>query len=210
VLGPSNQSFKLYTNKGSSGFVVEAALAKAGAPTELITIDYGQGEQNSPAYARINPMRQVPALVLPDGTLMTESAAIIIHLANLYPGSGLAPPVGTSAHAKFLRWMLFMVVNLYEADLRHVHTDRYTAVTDGVGAVKAAAAAHMARSFAVIETALDPWLTGGELSIADGYLAMLCTWSPVPLTSPKFKALRGAIAADPAYGSVWARHGFAA
>ena len=204
------QGFTLYSNTGSGGFAVEAALVKAGAPFELVTVDYGKDEQLSAAYARINPMRQVPALVLPDGTLMTESAAMILHIANMFPDKGLAPPPGTPAHAKFLRWMLFVVVNLYEPDLRYFYPERYTANPAAAGAVKAAGATQMARGFAVIEPALDPWLAGEQLSIADVYLAMLSTWSPEPLTSPKFKTLRDAVASDPTYGPVWARHGFSA
>lgn len=199
-------TFTLYTNKGSGGFAVEAALVKTGAPHTLVTIDYDKAEQTSAAYAKINPMKQIPALLLPDGTLMTESAAMVIHIAGIFPGKGLAPQAGTPAHGRFLRWMLFMAVNLYEADLRYFYPERFTADPGGVPGVKTSGAAHMARSFAIIEQALDPYLMGTELSIADVYLAMLASWSPEPLKSPKFAALRAAVAADAAYGPVWARH----
>jgi glutathione S-transferase len=203
-------TYTLYSNAGSGGFAVEAALLKAGAPYKIVTIDYDKAEQKTAAYAKINPMMQVPAMTLPDGTLMTESAAMVLHLANAFPSKGLAPAVATSAHAKFLRWMLFMAVNLYEADLRYFFPGRYTTDAAGVDAVKASGATHMAKSFSIIETELNPFLLGKELSIADVYLAMLCTWSPTPLTSAKFQALRRAVAADPDYGPVWAKHGMQA
>ena len=203
-------TFTLYSTKGAGGFAVEAALAKAGAPFKVITIDYDQDEQKSAAYAAINPMQQVPAMTLPDGTLMTESAAMVMHVAQSFPGSGLAPMPGTSGHGRFLRWMLFMAVNLYEADLRFFYPARYTTDSDGIAAVKAAGAAHMAKSFTVIEPALDPFLLGQEMSIGDVYLAMLSTWSPAPLDAPRFRALRVAVASDPAYGAVWERHGLRA
>jgi len=199
-------TFTLYTNKGSGGFVVEAALAQAAAPFTLVTVDYGNNEQNSPAYARINPMRQVPALVLPDGTLMTESAAIVMHIANAFPGKGLAPKPGTSAHAKFLRWMLFMAVNLYETDLRYFYPERYTADRSGIDGVKAAAEARLTHCFALIEAALDPWLAGEEFSIADVYLAMLVNWWPKPAASAKLTALTARVATDPVYQPIWARY----
>ena len=201
-------TYTLYSNTGSGGFAVEAALVKAGAPYKIVTIDYDKAEQKTAAYAKINPMMQVPAMTLPDGTLMTESAAMVLHLANAFPGKGLAPAAATPAHATFLRWMLFMAVNLYEADLRYFYPERYTANPTGTDGVKASGAAHMAKSFSIIETELNPFLLGKELSIADAYLAMLTVWSPVPLTSAKYMALRAAVAADAAYGPVWERHGF--
>jgi glutathione S-transferase len=204
-------TYTLYSKKGSGGFAVEAALVKAGAPFKIVTVNYDQGEQHSAAFAKINPMQQVPALILPDGTLMTESAAMLIHIASAFPDQGLAPPAGTSGNGRFLRWMLFMVVNLYEADLRYFYPERYTADTDtaGIDDIRVAGAAHMAMSFALMEPELDPFLFGKELSIADVYLAMLSIWSPAPLTTMKYTALRAAVAADGHYGPVWVRHGFA-
>ena len=199
-------TYTLYSNKGSGGFAVEAALAKAGAPYTIVRVDYDKDEQKSAAFAKINPMQQIPAMTLPDGTLMTESAAMAIHLAQAFPGKRLAPAMGTPGHAKFLRWMLFMAVNLYEADLRYFYPGRYTADAAGADAVKASGAAHMAKSFAVIEQELDPFLFGNDLSIADVYLAMLAQWSPVPLNTPKFVSLGKSVMADPAYGPVFHRH----
>ncbi len=199
-------TYTLYTNTGSGGFAVEAALTKSGAPFKLILIDYNNNEQQSAAYAKINPMMQVPALTLPDGTLMTESAAMIIHLAAAFPSAGLAPAPGTPGHAKFLRWMLFMAVNLYEADLRYFYPERYTTDAAGAAAVKASGAAHMAKSFAVIEQTLNPFLLGKDLSIADVYLAMLAKWSPVPLTQPTLVALREVVVNHPVYGPIYTNH----
>lgn len=200
-------SFTLYTRKDTGGLVVEAALAKSGAPHTCIQIDTERGEQNSADFVRINPMRQIPAIVLPDGAMMTESAAIVMHLAGLYPHKGLAPARGTPAHAKFLRWMLFMATNIYEADLRYFYAERYTSEADGTGGVKTAAVAHMAKCFAIIETALDPWVAGSDYSIADAYLAMLIGWSPEPVTGAKLKSVLAAVKADKDYGPVWKRHG---
>ncbi len=201
-------TYTLYSNKGSGGFAVEAALAKSGAPVRVVTIDYNKNEQQSAAYARINPMMQVPAMTLPDGTLMTESAAMVMHIANAFPGAGLAPTPGTPAHGQFLRWMLFMAVNLYEADLRYFYPERYTTDAAAAATVKASGAAHMAKSFAVLERALNPFLLGADLSIADVYLAMLAKWSPAPLAGQAYASLLANVVADKDYGPVWQRHGF--
>jgi glutathione S-transferase len=202
-------TYKLYSHEGSGGFAVEAALAKAGADYKLIEIDTAKGEQNRPDFVAINPMRQVPVLVLPEGTVMTESAAMVVHLAILHPDKGLAPRPATPGHARFLRWMFFMAANLYEGDLRYYYPDRYTSDPAGIEGVKAAGAAHMKKSFAVVEAALapGPFLCGPTLCMADVYLAMLTAWSPEPIASPRIRAVTAAVAADPVIGGLWKRHG---
>lgn len=202
-------AYTLYSHDGSGGFAVEAALLKAGAAHKVIIVDTAKGEQNRPEFVAINPMRQVPVLTLPDGAAMTESAAILVHLANVFPDKGLAPAPATPAHARFLRWLFFMAANLYEGDLRYFYAERYTTDPAGVPGVKAAGAAHMKKSFAVVEEALaqGPFLCGPALTMADVYLAMLTAWSPEPIASPRLKAVTAAVAADPLLGPLWLRHG---
>ena len=202
-------TYTLYSHDGSGGFAVEAALVKAGAAHKVVTVDTGKGEQNRPEFVAINPMRQVPVLVLPDGTTMTESAAIVVHLANVFPDKGLAPKPATAAHARFLRWMFFMAANLYEGDLRYFYAERYTSDPAGIEGVKSAGAAHMKKSFAVLDDVLaqGPFLCGPTFTMADVYLAMLMAWSPEPLTSRRLQAVSAAVAADPQIGPLWLRHG---
>ena len=197
-------SYTLYSRRNTGGLAVEAALAKTGAAYTVKEVSREQ--QQAPEFLAISPLGHVPALALPDGSVMTESAAMVMHLANLHPDAGLAPKPGTPAHATFLRWMLFMAANIYEADLRYFYPERYTTDTAGADGVKAAAEQRMAQCFALMEPALDPFVCGKEMSIADVYLAMLTEWSPSPLTAPKFIALRKAVAADPHYGPVWRGH----
>lgn len=203
-------TYTLYSHDGSGGFVAEAALVKAGAPHKVVTVDTAKGEQNRPEFVAINPMRQVPVLVLPDGTVLTESAGIAVHLANVFPDKGLAPRPGTSAHGTFLRWMFFMAANLYEGDLRYFYPERYTTNPDGIPGVKSAGAAHMKKSFAVVEAALTPgpFLCGSDLTLAEVYLAMVMDWSPESIAAPRLLAVRAAVAADPLIGPLWRRHGF--
>jgi glutathione S-transferase len=198
----------LYGRKSTGSFAVEAALALAKAPHTVVPIDTSVGEQHSPSFAAINPMGQIPALVLDDGTVLTESVAIVLHLANLYPDAGLAPAPGTAGSAKFLRWMVFMAVNIYEADLRFFYPERYTDAA-GVTATKAAAMRHLQRDFAVMEEhALQPgpFISGATMTIADIYLAMLVGWYPDKLTLPKINHLRDLVAAHHVIAPLWAAH----
>src|SRR5262245_10937162 len=202
-------TYTLYSHDGSGGFAVEAALVKAGAAHKVVTVDTAKGEQNKPEFVAINPMRQVPVLVLPDGTTMTESAAIVVHLAATFPDKALAPKPATPGHARFLRWMFFMAANLYEGDLRYFYAERYTTDPNGVDGVKKAGAGHMKKSFAVIDEALaqGPFLCGPTLTMADVYPAMLMAWSPEPLAARRLQAVSTAVATDPQIGPLWLRHG---
>ncbi|RWA64717.1 glutathione S-transferase family protein [Mesorhizobium sp.] len=170
--------YTLYTRPGSGGFVVEAALAMADAPFRQI--DVPKKDPPDPAFLAVSPLNQVPALTLPDGCSLTESAAICILLAERHPQAGLAPEAGSPGRADFLRWMAFMSSVLYPAILRLYYAHRCTASADGVQAVKEAAIAEMDRGFAIVDNALAGrnWLAGEELSLADIYLVMLAAWHP--------------------------------
>ncbi len=78
------------------------------------------------AYRATNPTGRVPALMLPDGTVMFESAAMLIHLALSHPKAALAPQPGSNRHAAFLQWMVFLSANVYEAVLRIYYSARYS------------------------------------------------------------------------------------
>jgi glutathione S-transferase len=54
-------------------------------------------------FKAINPRGEVPTIVLPDNSLMTEHAAVIIYLADLYPQAGSAPTLSSSLLAGYLR-----------------------------------------------------------------------------------------------------------
>ena len=96
-------SYRLYNRPGSGGFVVEAALKLAEAPFELVELESKPGTPLAESFRETNPWKQLPVLVLPDGSIMTETAAILIHLAACFPEKDLAPSPCTSEHGKFLR-----------------------------------------------------------------------------------------------------------
>src|SRR5690606_8544915 len=90
----SRMSTILYGSRSTASLVVHWLLVELGVPHELRLLDFDRGEQKSPEYLAINPQGRVPTLVM-DGLVLTESVAIAMHLADLHPGAGLAPPAGT-------------------------------------------------------------------------------------------------------------------
>ena len=104
----------LYGTKGSGAAAVEAALARAGiAYTSVDAASWNPGPRFD-ALLRVNPLGQIPTLVLADGTVMTESAAILIHLGLAAP-PGLLLPADAGARARVLRGLVFITANCYSA-----------------------------------------------------------------------------------------------
>ena len=198
----------LFNRPGSGGFVVEAALSLAETSFELQEFESKPGTPLHESFRATNPWGQVPTLILPDGGTMTEAAAILIHLAATFPDKGLGPAPGTSDHAKFLRWLVFASVNLYEAVLRRGYPFRYTTDPGGHGALAAAANARLKDGLAVLEAALapGPFLLGERMSVADIYFAMLFTWVHGEIEAPHLVAMKNHIKAHPVIGPIWQRH----
>jgi glutathione S-transferase len=172
-----NKSFKLYGRPGSGSLAVQVALEEAGAPYERIWV--GQEAADIERYRRLNPTAKVPALMLPDGTMMFESAAILIYLAQIHPQAKLAPPPGTTRHALFLQWMVFLSANLYESVLRIYYSARFSSRGDADGdAIREQGTADFLVHAELIGRGLGPYVMGKEYSIADAYLYMLASWYP--------------------------------
>jgi glutathione S-transferase len=203
--------YTLYGRIGSGSAAVEAALSIIGAPHDIVWVDTSAGEHLTEDFAAINPRRQVPALVLPDGGGMTESAAMLLHLADAFPEAGLAPPPGSSARARHDRWLIFMAVNIYEGELRKAYADRYTVDPDGADAVRVAAEDYLDAQYAIIEAEMTgDYLVGDTLSMADLYLWMVASWRDLQrlnIETPRIAAHFRRLCADAHVAPIADRHG---
>jgi glutathione S-transferase len=204
--GQSPGAYKVYWNTRTGAFVPLALLARAGAACEKVRVHTRQGEQDTPGYRSLNPLGQVPTLMLPDGTLLTETAAMLLHLVDAFPAMGMAPPPGSLERARFDRWLIFLAVNIYEADLRLYYPDRYTAEAGGAAGVKEAAEHRLVECWRIfVDEALapGPFVLGERFSAVDAYAAMLAAWFPPALERAPIAALVQATKNDPVIGQVW-------
>ena len=119
--------YTLHWSADSGAFAPHAVLSEVGAQFQLVEVNLGLDQHYTRAFLAINPRAQVPVLTLPDGTLMTESVAMMMHLADCHPETGLMPALGESAGACVYRWLLFGAVNLYETVCRIGDTHHYSA-----------------------------------------------------------------------------------
>src|SRR6185503_20722460 len=102
----------LYGTQGSGSAAVEAALAVAGLEARLVDAASWQPSTGLDELKRINPLAQIPTLVLDDGSVLTESAAILIHLGLVHPESGLLA-VEPSERAQQIRGLVYVAANCY-------------------------------------------------------------------------------------------------
>jgi glutathione S-transferase len=167
----------LYGRPGSGSLAVQVALEEIGTPYEQIWVSREPAEVAR--FREVNPTGKVPALRLPDGTLMFESAAILIYLTLMNPEAKLAPLAGTIRHAQFLQWMIFMSANVYEAVLRIYYSARFSSRGEAdAEAIRRQGMADFVTHAALISQSLRPYVLGAEYSIADVYLYMLASWYP--------------------------------
>ncbi|MES2895019.1 MAG: glutathione S-transferase family protein [Pseudomonadota bacterium] len=172
----------LFGARGSGAVAVEAALAVIGEPYRLIeayTWDKDDPESGDKVLAA-NPMRQVPALVLPGGETITESAAILIWLAETYPEARLAPMPGEPGRAQFLRWMSFVSSAIYS--LYWVKDDPSRLVPDPAGheALIERTLERIAECWRIMDSQVSPgaYILGDELSVLDLYVAVISRFRP--------------------------------
>jgi glutathione S-transferase len=101
-----NRPITLFHAPHSRSGATRILLEELGAPYTLEVLSLKQNDTRAARYLEINPMGKVPALLHGDA-LVTEQAAIMTYLADLYPQAGLAPGLQDPLRGPYLRWMAF-------------------------------------------------------------------------------------------------------
>lgn len=109
-------SLTFYHNPMSRGQIVRWMLEEVGEPYETQIVDYAT--MHDEEYRRVNPMMKVPALVH-DGRTVTECAAIIAYLADVFPDKGLGP--SDAERADYYRWLFFAAGPIEQAVTNHAN-----------------------------------------------------------------------------------------
>ena len=203
--------YVLYTRTGWGSVIVEAQLAWYGLAYRLETVeDLFASSAARERLGRVNPLAQLPTLVLPDSSVMTESAAITLHLADAARSSDLVPAPGDPERPAFLRWLVFIVANIYPTFTYADVPSRFVP-EPAAQAFRANVDAHQQRLWTMLEEAAGaPHVLGGRFSALDVYLAVMTHWRPkrpwFAQNAPKLHAASLRAEAEPRLGDVLARN----
>jgi len=204
--------YTLFARAGWGSQIVEAQLAWYGLTYQLEEVD--DLFVSAPAREKlsaINPLAQLPTLLLPDGGVMTESAAITLHLAEIAKGESLAPAPADPPRPKFLRWLIFLVANIYPTFTYADDPSRFVADEGARKGFKYNVNRYGERLWGMVEdAALAPWFLGEAFSALDVYIAAMSQWRPGRAWfadhAPKLTAIAARTDALPALVPVWRRN----
>lgn len=206
----------LYGAAGSGSVPVEAALTLLGLPYEVIDAPAWEKDAAVQAtIARVNPMRQIPALLLSSGEVMTESAAILTWLADSHPGSGLAPGVGDPKRPAFLRWMSFVSASIYSHYWLRDDPSRLAETAEAQDYLLRRSTQRIADCWAMMDAQVSPgrYILGDELTVLDLYVTVVSRFRPrrqrFYAVAPKMAEVVRRVDADPRLTAFWeARYPF--
>lgn len=184
--------YTLYYSPGTASMVVHLALLEIGAPYQLRLVDFASGAQRDPIYLELNPHGTVPTLLI-DGKPLTESAALLMILAERHPDAHLAPAPGTAERDAWHQWIIYLSNTL-------AATYRFWFYPDDLGATE-----HSPETRAALQHKIEgvwhrleanlaadgPYLLGRDFSGADLLVTMLMRWSrKMPHPATEWPALR--------------------
>jgi GST-like protein len=194
-------TYRLLACRHCGSSIVEAAFVLAGIPYEREEANYDEPAGRA-RLLEFNPLAQVPTLIMPDGSVMTESAAIIIHLDTIAPEAALV-----ARGPQFLRWLMFLVTTIYPTFTYGDDPKKWTA--SGAEELRNSTNAHREAMWRYVEQHVQgPWFLGEHRSALDLYVSVMTRWRPrrewFAKECPKLHAVAVAVDADARLAPVWA------
>lgn len=212
-MDPGMEPVTLYGNPGWGSVLVESQLVLYGLEYQFETVGHlFRDAAAREALARINPAGQIPVIRLADGTVMTESAAITLWLAERTGSDMLVPTGDADDRARFLRWLLFINTSIYPVYTYADDPGRFVPDADAREGFLLSVRDHAKRLYRILEdNAEEPWFLGDRFSAIDIYLAAMMRWPPPSrkwreANTPKLTAAARACQSLPRTAELWRRN----
>jgi len=165
---------KLYYLPGACSLASHISLLEAGIPHQAFAVDRAtKRTADGQDFLSFNPKGYVPALVLDDGQVLTETPALLPWIGALNPAARLIPAPGTLGHFRVSEWCVYLNSEVHKA-LGPIFRP------DTSEEQKAKQREIAANRLALAEAALadHPYLTGQDFTVADAYLYVILSWGP--------------------------------
>ncbi|MBX2837613.1 MAG: glutathione S-transferase family protein [Gammaproteobacteria bacterium] len=170
-------TIEFYTAPKSVGLASHVALLENKLDFDLRVLDTTKQQQTSSEYKKINPKARVPSMII-EGTVLTETPAILVYIAQMAPDGMLALPADPLEFAQIQSFNSYLCSTVHVA---HAHRHRGKRWVDDEHALKALTAnvpKTMALCMKMIEDHFfhGPWVLGDTFSICDCYLFAITEW----------------------------------
>jgi glutathione S-transferase len=165
---------KLFYAPGSSSLLPHIVLREAGLSFAAVKInEHTKVIEGGGDYRKVNPLGYVPALVLDDGTLLTEGPAIVQYIADQVPSQNLAPPNGTIERAKLQAWLNFFSSEMHKGGFSPLFNKGMPEEGKNIFRTRLTA------QFAHLDHHLssNEYVVGRDYSIADPHLFVVSNWA---------------------------------
>jgi GST-like protein len=203
---------RLFGEPGWGSAIVEAQLDWYGLPYDFERVgNLFKSAEGRQRLSAVNPLAQVPTLVLADGAVLTESAAITLHLAELTGSDSLVPTPADAARLPFLRWLVFLVANVYPT---YTYGDEPSRFVDGAEAAQSFRSyvdTYAKKLYSQLESVAGaPWFLGERFSALDIYICVMTRWRPkrewFATNTPNLAAIAARTEQVPQLAACWARN----
>lgn len=170
----------LHGRPGWGSVLTEAQLDWYGLPYDFVDDgDLFEDDKARRKLAKLNPLPQYPTLILPDGQVMTESAAITLHLADAAKSFDLVPEPTDTTRPRFLRWLVFIVANIYPTFTYADVPGRFVPGEKAAKGFRANIDEYQKTLWSMVEAeAKAPWFLGKRFSALDIYFCAMTRWRP--------------------------------
>jgi GST-like protein len=204
----------LFGSDGSGSAAVEMALMRCAVPFRLERAATWEPDSAQLLLRAANPLGQIPTLQMEDGSVMTESAAILIQLGLQFPRSSLLP-TDARERAQVLRGLVFIAANCYAAIGIIDYPERWCAQAQAADLEQLRQGARI-RLHQLWETFADqfpvtgPYWGGQAPSALDLLAAVVSRWSGarahLAQQRPELSTVFQRIESDATLAPVFARH----
>ena len=211
---------KIYGLIGTGVAAVEALAHELEVPHQYIEVglsknaSYGLEE----SFFDITPLGQVPCIQYDDGTIMSESGAMMVTMADSFGRNKMVehglyiPALADPLRNAYMRWMVFFASGVYYHHLFYAYANRYVSTPAAQAEVRTNSLKELDRllHFASVQLGKQKYFFGNDCSPFDFYAAMLFGWYPdfkvFANKNPVIKEFCKNIFTRPKSKAIWEKH----